>query len=78
MDAAFEGGEITGVVTVNEIRDGVDTRGRFPKSLSFKLNGDGTRRIHEIDLSALGTAFVSSNLEFTSVGHAKIYSFEFI
>ena len=78
MDAVFDGGEITGVVTVNEIRDSVDTRGRFPKSLSFKLNGDGTRRIHEIDLSALGTAFVSSNLEFNSTGHAKIYSFEFV
>ena len=78
MDAAFEGGEITGTLTVNEIRDGVDTRGRFPKTVSFTLKGDGKRQIHEIDLEGLGVAFVGSNLEFTSVGHAKIYSFEFI
>ena len=78
MDACFEGGLITGCVTVYVIRNGMDTRGRFEKSVDFKLEGDGVRKVHEIDISEINSAFVSAKLMFTSAGHAKIYSFEFI
>ena len=77
MDACFDGGEINGKVMVFAIKDGVDSRGRFEKSVDFTLVGDGERRLHEIDMSAIDSAFVSATLEFACDGHAKIYSFEF-
>ena len=77
VDAVFEGGEIRGKATVNTVRDGVDTRGRFTKSVDFKLNGNGVRRTHEIDMSEIDSAYLGVSLEFASDGHAKIYSFEF-
>jgi hypothetical protein len=62
---------------VNTIRDGVDTRGRFPKTIEFTLLGDGERRLHEIDLAPIDSAFVGATIEFKTEGHAMIYSLEF-
>ena len=77
IDGRFDGGEITGKITTNMIRDGVDSRGRFPKTIDFKIDGDGERRVHEIDISELGGAFVGMELAFDVSGHAEIYTFEF-
>ena len=77
MDASLSGGEIKCTLTVNTIRDGVDTRGRFPKTIEFTLLGDGERRLHEIDLAPIDSAFVGATIEFKTEGHAMIYSLEF-
>ncbi|MBQ8409075.1 MAG: hypothetical protein IJY39_09465 [Clostridia bacterium] len=77
IDAIFEGGEIAGTATVQVLKDGLDSRGRIQKSVDFKLNGDGERRLHEIDMSGIDSAYVGVTLEFASAGHARIYSFEF-
>lgn len=77
IDACFDGGEISGKVTVFLIKDGEDSRGRFEKSVDFTLSGDGVRRMYEIDMSEIDSAYVSATVEFTCEGHAKIYSFEF-
>ena len=76
MDAAFEGGEIKGKFTVLRLYDNMG-RARINKSIDFTINGDGERKIYEIDISALETCFVGGTLDFESSGHAKIYSFEF-
>ena len=77
IDACFEGGLTAGKLTVYAIQNGMDTRGRVERSVDFKLDGDGVRKVHEIDISEIDSAFVSAKLTFTSAGHAKIYSFEF-
>jgi hypothetical protein len=81
LDAAFEGGEIEGVVGVRTYGETTcpDRRGT-PCSwaeIPFKLVGDGERKIHEIDISSLDKPFFSTSLVFKNKGHAKIYSFEF-
>ena len=76
MDAAFEGGEIKGKFTVLRLYDNMG-RARINKSIDFTVNGDGVRRLHEIDISSLETCFVGGTLDFESSGHARIYSFEF-
>ena len=81
LDAVIEGGEVVGEVglrcyaetTRPDHKDSPCTWGSLP----FKLVGDGERKIHEIDISALDKPFFSASLIFKSKGHAKIYSWEF-
>lgn len=81
LDAEFDGGEIIGEVgfrcyaetTCPDRKDSPCTWGSLP----FKLVGDGERKIHEIDISALDKPIFSASLIFESKGHAKIYSWEF-
>ena len=81
LDAEFDGGEIIGEVgfrcyaetTCPDRKDSPCTW----DSLPFKLVGDGERKIHEIDISALDKPIFSASLIFESKGHAKIYSWEF-
>ena len=77
IDAELSGGEIVGKATVILVYDGMDNRGRTAKSVDFKLNGDGIRKIHEIDMSDIDSAYLSVKLEFETAGHAKVYAFEF-
>ncbi len=81
LDATFEGGEIVGEVGFRCYGETTrpDQKGT-PCSFDtvpFKLNGDGERRIHEIEFSSLEKPFFSASLIFGTKGHAKIYSFEF-
>ena len=79
LDATFDGGEIEGVVGFRAYGETTtpDRKGS-PCSwaeVPFKLLGDGTRKIHEIDISAIDKPFFQTNLVFKTKGHAKIYSF---
>lgn len=77
LDACITGGEIKGTATVTIIYDGMDNRGRIPKSVDFTIIGDGERKIHEIDMSGIDSAYIGVKLELQGSGHAKIYSCEF-
>ena len=81
LDAELEGGEIEGAVgfrlygetTTPDRKGSPCSWGEVP----FKLCGDGIRRIHEIDISAIDKPIFQTSLVFASKGHAKVYSFEF-
>lgn len=81
LDAAFEGGEISGVAgfrcyaetTRPDHKDTPCTWADIP----FTFDGNGERKIHEIDISALDKPFFCTFLIFKSEGSAKVYSFEF-
>lgn len=81
LDAAFEGGEIEcnvgfrcyGETTRPDKKGSPCTWREF----SFKLEGDGKRRIHELDVNDLDKPIFATFLVFKTAGHAKIYSFEF-
>ena len=77
IDGIFEGGNIPGKAQVFIIYDGMDNRGRINKEVEFTIPGDGTRKIHEIDMSGIDSAYISVKLELLASGHAKIYSVEF-
>ena len=81
LDAAFEGGEIECVAgfrcyaeTTMPDRKGTPCTW---KDVTVKLNGDGERKIHEIDISDIDMPFFSTTLIFKSKGSAKVYSFEY-
>ena len=80
LDAAFEGGEIEGVVHVRTYAETTmpDRKGTpcSAAQVPFKLIGDGTRRWYEIDISAIDKPFFQTSLVFKTKGHAKIYKFE--
>ena len=81
LDASFEGGEIEGVAGFRTYAETTtpDRKGT-PCSwaeVPFKLVGDGERKIHEIDISALDKPAFQTSLIFKTKGHAKIYSWEF-
>lgn len=81
IDAELDGGEIEGAAgfrlyaetTTPDRKGSPCTWGEVP----FKLCGDGIRRVHEIDISAIDKPIFQSNLVFKTKGHAKVYSFEF-
>ncbi|MBO5756081.1 MAG: hypothetical protein J6S28_00135, partial [Clostridia bacterium] len=79
LDAAFDGGEIEGVAGFRIYSESTTPeRKGSPCSwaeVPFKLTGDGERRIHEIDISAIDKPYYTINLIFKTKGHAKIYSF---
>lgn len=81
LDASFEGGEIVGNVGcrcyAETTRPDHRTTPCTFKSVPFKLNGDGERRIHEIDISGIDMPFFCTFIMFESKGSAKVYSFEF-
>jgi hypothetical protein len=80
LDAEFEGGEIIGdggfrcyaETTCPDRKDTPCTWEQVP----FKIEGDGVRRVHEIDISSVKKPLFNLNLIFKSKGHAKIYSLE--
>ena len=80
LDAELEGGEITGnagfrcyaETTCPDRKDTPCTWEQVP----FKIEGDGVRRVYEIDISSVKKPFFNTNLIFKSKGHAKIYSLE--
>ena len=79
LDAVFEGGKTEGVVGFRTYGETTtpDRKGS-PCSwteIPFKLVGDGTRKYHEIDVSAIDKPFFQTNLVFKTQGHARIYSF---
>jgi hypothetical protein len=81
LDAELEGGEIEGVVGFRAYAETTapDRKGT-PCSwaeVPFKLCGDGTRRLHEIDISSMDKPAFQTSLIFKTKGHAKIYSWEF-
>ena len=81
LDAELEGGEIEGVVGFRTYAETTapDRKGT-PCSwadVPFKLCGDGTRRLHEIDISSMDKPAFQTSLIFKTKGHAKIYSWEF-
>jgi hypothetical protein len=81
LDATIDGGEIEGTVDVycfaETTRPMHENTPCHWMSVPFKLCGDGERRIHEIDTSAIKEPFVCTNIVFKTEGHAKIYSLEF-
>ena len=81
LDAAIDGGEIEGTVDVycfaETTRPMHENTPCHWMSVPFKLCGDGVRKIHEIDTSAIKEPFICTNIVFKTEGHAKIYSFEF-
>ena len=81
LDACFEGGEIAGNVGLRCYAETTcpDRKGTpcSWEEIPFKLVGDGERKIHEIDISAVNKPFFSASLIFKTKGHAKIYSLEF-
>ena len=81
LDAELEGGEIEGVVGFRTYAETtVPDRKGTPCSwadVPFKLCGDGTRRLHEIDISSMDKPAFQTSLIFKTKGHAKIYSWEF-
>ena len=81
LDAAFEGGEIVGEAGfrcyAETTRPDHKDSPCFWLTVPFKFEGDGERRIYEIDISNLDKPFFNANLIFKCKGSAKIYSFEF-
>jgi hypothetical protein len=80
LDACFEGGDIEGIAGfrcygATTRPDHKDTPCTW-QQVDFKLNGDGVRRVHEIDISSIDKPFFASFLIFKSAGKAKVYSFE--
>lgn len=77
LDAAFDGGEVKGKITVLRYYDNMG-RARIYDSIDFSLAGNGERQIYELDITKLDTCFIGASLDFETSGHAKIYSFEFV
>lgn len=80
LDACFEGGDIEGIAGfrcygATTRPDHKDTPCTW-QQVDFKINGDGVRRVHEIDISSIDKPFFASFLIFKSAGKAKVYSFE--
>jgi hypothetical protein len=82
LDAAFDGGEIVGnagfCCYAETTRPDHKDSPCIWEQVPFRIEGDGVRRVYEIDISSIKKLFFNANLIFKSKGHAKIYSLELV